>query len=185
MALFALIAGPGWGQTYEKVMELDMTTKEVKCTAYNKTTPYGDWKIKHGANNNGGWAYFKMGGKNTTIATYNPCDIYSTVAATEKIDKITVSLPTGSLSKSGMKVNSWGVYVYSDSNMATQIDYVAGGTITRNAATFDFYPSDDITWASGYYYKVSWDLANTTTTNGIVCVDKITLYKESTPSPTQ
>ena len=182
LALFALIAGPGWGQTYEKVMELDMTTKDAGTSAYNTTTTYGDWEIVYGANNNKGWAYFKMGGKSTTISTYNPCYIYSTIAATKQIDKITVSLPSGSLSKSGMKVNSWGVYVYSDSNMATQIDYVAGGTITNSAKTFDFYPSAGITWASGYYYKVSWDLANTTSTNGIVCVDKITLYKESTPS---
>lgn len=39
LALFALIAGPGWGQTYEKVMELDMTTKAAGTAAYNKQHP--------------------------------------------------------------------------------------------------------------------------------------------------
>ena len=184
LALFALISGPGWGQTYELVMELDMTTQAVGCGAYNTTTTYGDWKIVYGANNNKGWAYFKMGGKNTTISSYNPCYIYYSAnsGVSSKVDKITVSIAAGSLSKSGMSVKSWGVYVYSDSQMTDQIDYVAGGTITNSAAEFDFSPSNGITWASGYYYKVSWDLANTTTTNGIVCVDKITLYKESKPS---
>ena len=186
--LFAIL-GPGaeaWGQTYEEVMELDMTTKEVGCAAYNATTTYGDWKIVNGANNNKGWPYFKMGGKKATLATYNPCYIYYSAnsGVSSKVDKITVSIAAGSLSKSGMSVKSWGVYVYSDKAMTTQIDYVAGGTITKNAATFDFTPSAGKTWASGYYYKVSWNLANTTTTNGIVCVDKITLYKESTPSHT-
>ena len=168
------------GQTYTKVMECDMTTKAISVSVYNASNAYDDnWTIVNGANNNKGWAYFKMGGKSATISSYNPCYIYSTTAASSSVDKITVHLPAGSLSKNGMSVNSWGVYVYSNAAMTTQIDYVAGGTITNSEGSFDFTPSTGVTWASGYYYKVSWDLANTTTTNGIVCVDKITLYKEA------
>ena len=182
LALLAFLAIPVgmWGQTtYTQITELDMTTKVVGCSAYNTSTTYTDWTIVYGANNNKGWAFFKMGGKNTTIADYNPCYIYSP-AISEQVDKVTVHLPSGSLSKNGMSVNSWGLYVYSDSEMTTQVDYVAGGTITNNEGSFDFTPSTGITWAANYYYKVSWDLANTTSTNGIVCVDKITLFKEST-----
>ena len=179
LLLCALIAGSSsvWAE-YSKVMELDLTTKSYGASAYNTSTAYGDWTIVNGANNNKGWAYFKMGGKQTTITNYNPCYIYSTAAATDKVDKITVHLPAGSLSTSGMSVNSWGVYVYSNSDMSNLIDYVAGGTITTSEGSFDFTPSDGKTWAKNYYYKVSWDLANTSTTNGIVFVDKITLYKE-------
>ena len=153
---------------------LDLTTKAAKCNAYNKTTEYGDWKIVNGANNNGGWAYFKMGGKSSTIATYNPCYIYYTQEVSDKIDEITVSLPTGSLSKSGMSVKSWGVYIYSDKAMETQVDYVAGGTITRNSGSFSFKPTEGKTWQN-CYVKVSWDLANTTSTVGIVCVSNVTI----------
>lgn len=169
----------GWGQTYSTVMECDLTGKTIGTSSYNTSTVYGDWTIVNGANNNKGWPYFKMGGKNTTISDHNPCYIYSTKPTTQSVDKITVHIPAGSLSKSGMSVNSWGVYVYSDAAMTTQVDYVAGGEITKSEGSFDFTPSTDITWASGYYYKVSWNLANTSTTNGVVCVDKITLYKTS------
>ncbi len=174
-----MMSASAWGETYSVVMECDLTTKASGVSSYNSSCTYGDWTIVNGANNNKGWAYFKMGGKSTTISTYNPCYIYSTVAAPSSVDKITVHIPTGSLSKTGMAVTSWGVYVYSDSEMETQIDYVAGGTITSSEGTFNFSPSAGKTWASGYYYKVSWDLTNTTTSNGIVCVDKITLYKET------
>ena len=160
------------------LLELDMTTKTYGTSSYNVSTTYGDWTIVNGANNNKGWTYFKMGGKSATLVDYNPCYIYSTVATTAEAGKVTVHLPAGSLSKNGMSVTSWGVYVYSDSSMNTQVDYVAGGTITNSEGSFDFEPTAGKTWASGSYFKVSWDLANTTTTNGVVCVDKITVYEK-------
>lgn len=155
--------------------ELDFATKASGNSGYSGEWAYGDWKIVNGANNNKGWAYVKMGGKSATIQNANPCYIYNTAAISHSVKKITVDIADGSLSKSGMSVNSWGVYVYSDKEMTTQIDYVAGGTITKNAGSFVFTPSEGKTWAKDYYYKVSWDLANTTSTNGIVCVAKITL----------
>lgn len=158
---------------------LDMTTKEYGTSAYNTSLKYGDWTIVNGANNNKGWAYFKMGGKSATISSSNPCYIYNTIAITHSVKKITVHLPEGSLSKSGMSVKSWGVYVYSDKEMTTQVDYVAGGTITKTEGSFDFTPSAGKTWNANYYYKISWDLANTTSTNGIVNVDKITLHENN------
>ncbi len=164
-------------QSVSTLLELDMTTKTSGTSSYSTTTTYGNWKIVNGANNNKGWAYFKMGGKKETLASNNPCYIYSTSAITSIANSVTVHIPAGSLSKSGMSVTSWGVYVYSDAEMQNQIDYVVGGTITNNEGTFTFTPSAGKTWATGSYFKVSWTLANTTTTNGIVCVDKITISK--------
>ena len=162
----------------QKSTILDFTLKTAGNSNYANSWDYGNWKIVNGANNNKGWDYVKMGGKNTTLADANPCYIYNTVAISHSVSKITVELPSGSLSKSGMSVNSWGVYVYSDEEMTTQIDYVAGGTISNSAGSFDFVPSAGKTWASGYFYKVIWDLANSSTTNGIVCVSKITLSEK-------
>ena len=169
-ASFAVSSGP------TKLLELDLTTKAYGQSYYNNSTTYGDWIIVNGANNNKSWAYFKMGGKSTTIDNYNPCYIYSTTATTAAAGSVTVHLPSGSLSKKGMSVTSWGVYVYSDADMTKQIDYVAGGTISNSEATFTFTPSSGVTWSAGSYFKVSWTLANTTDTNGIVCVDNITVY---------
>lgn len=175
-----------WGAVTDLSESLDLTGMTAGSNAYKTTTTYGDWKIVNGANNSKGWTYFKMGGKNSTISTYNPCYIYYSAnsGVSSQVDSITVSIAAGSLSKSGMSVNSWGVYVYSDKAMTTQVDYVVGGTITKNAATFGFKPSAGKTWGKGYYYKVSWDLANSTTTNGIVCIDKITLHSiTAAPDP--
>ncbi|MCQ2815573.1 MAG: InlB B-repeat-containing protein [Bacilli bacterium] len=163
-------------QEYKK---LDLTTKTSGTSNYNTSIGYGDWQIVNGANNNKGWTYFKMGGKNTTISSFNPCYIYYKKATEVAISKVKVHLPSGSLSKSGMKVNSWGVYVYSDQDMTNLIEYVSGGTITNGEGTFELVPSNGTSWTTGSYFKVSWDLANSTNTNGIVCVDTIVLYTQS------
>lgn len=158
---------------------LDFTTKEYGKSAYSGSWTYGDWTIVNGSNYNKGWAFVKMGGKSETLSSANPCYIYNTTAISHSVEKITVNIASGSLSTKGMSVNSWGVYVYSDKEMTTQVDYVAGGTITNNAGSFDFTPSAGKTWAENYYYKISWNLANTTSTNGIVCVEKITLFEKA------
>ena len=156
----------------------DFTAQSASHGAYTDSWQYGDFTVFGGANNNNGWAYVKMGGKNTNLATANPVYI-SSPKMTSAISKVQVSIIAGSLAKSGMSVNSWGVYVYSDANMTNQVDYVAGGTITKNAAVFEFTPTSGTTWSANNYYKVSFNLTNTTTTNGIIWLDKIT-FVEST-----
>lgn len=168
------------------LLTCDMTLKTANQSAYNTTTTYGNWVIKNGANYNGNWTYYKMGGKSATLANANPCEIYSTAATTANAGSVVVHIPAGSLSKTGMSVTSWGVEVYSNSTLTTKIDTAkGGGTITASEGTFTFTPSDDYcttnsrtTWPTGSYFKVTWTLANTTTTNGIVCVDKVTVYGE-------
>ena len=95
------------------------------------------------------------------------------------VTRATVNIVAGSLKSGSMQVTSWGLHVYSDAAMTNEIDYVAGGTITKNAATFTFEPSDGNPWPANSYYKVKFVVTNTSTTNGIVCLDNITLYKEA------
>ncbi|MCI1244547.1 MAG: LPXTG cell wall anchor domain-containing protein [Bacilli bacterium] len=158
----------------------DFTTASFASTSYTSAWDYGDATIFGGANNNAGWNYVKMGGKSTNLSIANPVYVSSQKDSISKaIQKVTVSIIDGSLSHTGMSVNSWGLYVYSDSEMSTQIDYVAGGTITSSAADFDFTPTTGNVWAAGSYYKISWDLANTTTKNGIIYVDTISFIEGS------
>ena len=174
-ALFAMLAlgvGNAWGAD----VVCDFTTKSASGSSYTTKWNYGDFTIFGGANNSKGWAYVKMGGKNTNIASANPVYI-SSKQITSSISKVQVSVIAGSLAKSGMKVNSWGVYVYSDANMTNQVDYVSGGTITKNAAVFELIPTSGSAWSANNYYKVSFDLANTSTTNGIIWLDKITFVE--------
>ncbi len=156
----------------------DFTTQSAGSSQYTASWNYGDFTVFGGANNNKGWAYVKMGGKNTNLATANPVYI-SSPKMTSAISKVQVSIIAGSLAQTDMSVNSWGVYVYSDANMTNQVDYVAGGTITKNAAVFEFTPTSGTTWSANNYYKVSFNLRNTSTTNGIIWLDKIT-FVEST-----
>ena len=175
-ALFAMLAlgvTNAWGD-----VTCDFTAKSASHNAYTDSWSYGDFTVFGGANNNGQWAYVKMGGKKETLAKANPVYITSPQMKSS-ISKVQVSIYAGSLPKTGMSVNSWGVYVYSDENMTTQIDYVAGGTIDKTAKVFEFTPSKGTVWAANNYYKVSFDLANTSTTNGIIWLDKITFVESA------
>ena len=178
IALLTILCTIGVGQMWGANVVCDFTTQTVGNSSYTTKWTYGDFTVFGGANNNKGWAYVKMGGKKDNLTQANPVYI-SSPQMTSAISKVQVSIIAGSLAKSGMSVNSWGVYVYSDANMTNQVDYVAGGTITKFAAVFEFTPTSGTTWSANNYYKVSFNLTNTTTTNGIIWLDKIT-FVEST-----
>lgn len=158
------------------VATCDFTTKSTGNTAYTGSWQYNtDWTVYGGANNNAGWDYVKMGGKSSNLTNANPVYIQSSQIS-QSITKVTVNIIDGSLSKSGMSVTSWGLYVYSDAECTQQVDYVAGDTITNSAGTFEFVPTNGTSWDSNYYYKVSFDLVNSSSTNGIIYISDIDFY---------
>ena len=158
------------------VAEVDFTTKSVQHSYYTDSWSYGSWQVSGGANSNGAWAYIKVGGKSSNLQQYS--DYYiSSPAVTQAANKVTVNIISGSLSKAGMGVTSWGVYVYSDSAMTSQVDYVAGGTITNAAALFEFTPTSGTTWPANSYFKVVFVLTNTSTTNGIILLDNVSIWE--------
>lgn len=154
---------------------LDFTKKTAKHNAYADSWTYGDFTIYGAANNNGGWEFAKFGGKNATIATANPVYAETTNNVSFAVSKIEVKIIAGSLPEAGMSVTSWGVKVYD--NKGNEIDTVLGGTIAKTAGTFNFTASTGKEWISGYKYRVFFDCENTSTRNGIVWVESITLYK--------
>lgn len=157
--------------------EADFTTLAAKHNSYTDAWTYGDWTVSGGANNDGKWNYIKIGGKSENLGKYS--DYY---IASPKVDgaatKVTVNIIDGSLPQAGMGVTSWGVYVYSDANMTNQVDYVAGGTITKSAQLFTFTPSTGTTWPTNSYFKVKFVLTNTSTKNGIIWLDNVKVYEE-------
>lgn len=159
--------------------EADFTLKTAKSSAYNSTWTYGDWELFGAANNNGGWAFMKFGGKNTTLANANPVYCRGQIAS-KAVSQIDVVFNVGNLTVG--TVNSWGVKVYSDA-YTTVVDTVIGGTMTaKTAQTLSLIPGS--AWSAGRYYEVYFDLANTTGTNGIVWVDKIQFVEETDESKT-
>ena len=181
LLMAVLSIGQVWAT--DPVLSADFTAKTAGSSSYKSEWTYGDFTIVNAANNNKGWAYMKFGGKSADISTYNPCYVVSP-KVTVAISSIDVITNAGNLTKGS--VNSWGVYVYSDADLTVEIDHVTGGTMTaQTAETLTLTPSNSATsWPKDSYYKVYFDLANTTTTNGVVWVDKINWYEyEDTPSP--
>ena len=152
----------------------DFTAAASKHSAYGDTWTYDtDWSIFGGANNNGGWAYAKFGGKSTTLANANPVYVANQYAFGREIKAIRVTFPSGSFSKSGMSCNDWGVKVYSDLACTNLLYTVTGEAIAAGGCTLTLAPEAGQVWKAGYGFRVYWNLANTSSTNGIVLVDKI------------
>ena len=152
----------------------DFTAAASKHSAYGDTWTYDtDWSVFGGANNNGQWAYAKFGGKSTTLANANPVYVANQYAFGREIKAIRVTFPSGSFSKSGMSCNEWGVKVYSDLACTDLLYTVTGEAIAAGGCTLTLAPEAGQVWKAGYGFRVYWNLANTSSTNGIVLVDKI------------
>lgn len=158
--------------------QVDFKTQKFSSNSYTDSWKYGDWTVSGGANNAGKWNYIKIGGKAANLEIYKDFYVASPVIS-EQTTKVTVNIIAGSLAKTGMSVNSWGLYVYSDSSMTELVDSVTGGTITKEAALFTFVPSNGTKWPANSYYKVKFDLSNTSSTNGIIWLDNVSIYKEA------
>lgn len=166
-------------QAVNYAAEADFTLKSASHSTYNDSWTYGNWELFGAANNDGGWAFMKFGGKKATLATANPVYCRGQVA-TKAVSQIDVVFNAGNLTVG--TVNSWGVKVYSDS-YATLVDTVVGGAMTvKTAQTLSLIPSS--AWDAGSYYEVFFNLANSTTKNGIVWVDKIQFVEEIDESKT-
>ena len=160
----------------------DFTAKTANSSAYNSEWNYGTWKLFGAANNNGGWAFVKFGGKSTTLATTNPCWAKNVTGITSPITKITLTTNAGNLTAGS--VNVWGVLVYSDSARTTLIDSVAGGSMTKQTAeSLNLLPTNSTSWPASSYYTVFFKMTNTTTTNGIVWADAIAFKYDDTVTP--
>ena len=152
----------------------DFTAKKTNHQNYNDTWTYDtDWSVFGAANNNGQWAYAKFGGKSATIANANPVYVADNKAFGREIKQIRVTFPSGSFSKSGMSANEWGAKVYSDLACTQLLYTVTGGDIDANGCVLTLTPESGKPWEAGSVIRVYWDLANTSSTNGIVLVDKI------------
>lgn len=158
----------------EVVESVDFTTKAVKSSNYKNTWTYDGWTVSGGANNNGGWAYVKMGGHATNLSAYNTIYIASPKVASAT-SKVEVNIIAGSLPKSGMSATVQ-LEVYSDSSLATKVDSTAAVTVTKSAALLEFEPTNGVSWPANSYYKVVFNCTNTSSTNGIVWLDNVSIY---------
>ena len=165
------------GQQIE-TREIDFSTKTEKHSAYNDTWAYGDATIAGGANNNGGWAFVKMGGKSATIsaADHPGTWIKTDAAVAYSVASVTMKF-VGKCYNQDSEKATVTVLAYSDAELTTKVAETAAQEVPAindnngfEELTFTFA----IAPAANMFYKINFDIINTTTYNGVVALEKVT-----------
>lgn len=160
----------------EETKVIDFTAKTANHNSYGDEWSYGDVKVAGGANNNGQWAYIKLGPKSATISG----DSYiGTYIKTGQIDFAVKTVTLDLLGKSYNQADekaSVHVESYSDATFTTKVaetDAKETPAITtageRASISFSFTAANE-----DLYYKIVVDVTNTTTYNGVFCLEKVT-----------
>ena len=167
--------------TEVKVVEAfvaDFSTKAAKHTAYNDTWAYGDVTIAGGANNDGGWAFVKMGGKSATISAEGHPGTW--IKTDKALDYSVASVTLKFVGKCYNQDNEKAtvkVESYSDAALATKVAETEAKevpAITTNEGIEEVTYTFTAAQAANMYYKVCFDIINTTTFNGVVALEKVT-----------
>ena len=160
----------------------DFTAKTTSQSTYTGAWTYGsDCNIYGGANNNGGWAYIRTGGKSTAAGTSTA--LTSTYATKNAIGSALTKITLTALniaSGSGFTMNSVTLTVASDSAFATTVDTVSGVTVATSMTWTPSASYGATSWASGLYYKLTFSSTSTTTSNRGMDVSKVDFYYNAT-----
>ncbi len=176
--------------TQKTAIVCDFTTKNSSHSSYKDSWDWKNsasdpaWKIHYGANNSAGWAYVKLGSKSAD-ACLSGCYIGSPI-----IDKEVTKVSVNVLSNTGnntnkMGVSSWSLGVYSDATYETSIatvDKTSTSISITSGDVYDIVPASGNSWAANSYYKLTFNLTNTSTTNGVLWIQDITFYYEEQSS---
>ena len=162
--------------TTQTLKSADFTLKTTAHSKYDDG-PWDyndDFSVDVGANNNGGWAFVKLGIKSGTSGqAKTSVGKITSVAVNHTVANVVVDIESGSLAKTGMEVTEWGVLVKKND---VQVDKVVSNTaITKNAAKVTLIPTTGDTWEAGCTFEVYFNCSNSSTTNGVVCVKKVAI----------
>jgi hypothetical protein len=165
--------------------EADFTKSATPSSTYTSVWTYDtDWTIYGGANNNALWNYMKFGVKSKSSENY----IVNKIAFDSAISQVSFDVLDASFPKSGMNISSYLLEVYSDSGLENIVDSVnvsasktdvSGKTLTISPST-SFGAAE---WPTNSFYKLIFNLENTSTTNGVMWVSNVKFYKESSYIP--
>ena len=164
----------------------DFSNKATKHQAYTDSWTYdassigeGKWAISYGANNNynNGWTYVKFGGKN--VNTSKTSTVVNADAFTQDINAIQVTYRAGSLKNASMKLNEWGVNVYSDQALTTKVATIKGDASQITKEDDAVLTLNSVPGTKGYFFEVYWNITNPTGDNGVIVVEKIEFVKKT------
>ena len=160
--------------------EVYYTLQCVKNTKLSGYDDYGDVTINkmtwNTPGNQASWSdYWRIGGKSITNVDRI---ITGKNAMGADISKITVTHQGVSSTK--VKINSVTVTVSSDAEFTTTVDNVTvTPTVGNTAGSFDISPTDGKSWSSGAYYKITFNITNEGSNNGLN-LNKIEFFKSAT-----
>ena len=158
----------------------DFTTKVTSNSNYQNTWTYGGVvEISGGANNGGGWAYIRTGGKGSDSGKIDPATMVSVNPSSVDIDSVNLQAATIA-SGSGFTMDAVTLYVASDSEFVSITDTVSGVTVSTNMT---FTPTIGDRWEAGSYFKLEFDWSGTSSSNRGMDVEKV-LFNEAAPTVT-
>lgn len=168
----SVVAGGGGGSSFT----VDFSAKTASHNNYADEWTYGDVKLAGAANNNGGWEFVKFGPKSATIsdASYLGTYVKTTNALTFAVTDVTINLVGKCYNQADEKA-SVHIEAYSDAGYTTKVAETTAQevpAITTNEGTGEMNFSFTAP-AANRYYKVVFDITNTTTYNGVAAVKSI------------
>ena len=115
---------------------------------------------------------WRIGGKELTDEDRTA---YSTTAMGSAISKIVLTLGTGA----DVTINSLKLTVASDPSFSTVLDEITRSEVTLSGDNV-FTPTSGTEWATGAYYKFTFNLTIASDKNKFVQFSKVTFFKEKT-----
>lgn len=148
----------------------DFTTKASSFSDYTEPWTYDGVVSVYGAiNNNAQWGYIRVGGgKKKSNDTSTLTSINASTADISSIDLTALNTSSGS----GYILHYITLEVATDDSFTTIVD-----TITKSddsiSTNMNFAPSSGDCWASGSYFKMSFNWSNTSGSNRGMDVEKV------------
>lgn len=166
--------------TYVAAETWDFTANSTGHSYYTNSWTYNEQvSVTHAANNNGKYGYLRVGGKSSASGTSTSGT--STLASVNAInsDVYTIDLTAINVaSDSGFTMDSIVLEVASNADFSTLVDTVSGVTV---ATSMSWTPTTGDHWASGNYYRLTFNWTSTNTSNRGMDVQKVE-FKTATAS---
>lgn len=177
LCLFGFIAAWAAESTVTVDFPKDNTTWS-KVSSYTDTSTSSDWTLTNANNNNNGWDFVKIGGKNKEVTS----DLTSVKPLTIAVNTVKVNIQK--LANGQVEVKGISVEVSADANFPE-------ASTTKVAATLPAsYDNTDVTMTiaepkANCYYRVSITVNNASSTNGGLWLNSYSFTGEAPANVTE
>lgn len=169
LASLMLVAGVGSAWAQDPYYTLDTTTEEAKTTsnAYSGTGTVTLNDIEWAVNGNGQMYPWRIGGKSLSSVDRT---VNTNTAMGSAINEVVLTVGTAS----GITVNSLKLTVASDASFNTVLDEVSA--TFKASSDITFQPTTGTEWATGAYYKFTFNVTVSGNSNRFVQFSGVKFY---------